>query len=130
MAYHIPSDDQVLEALKRVISRRRVIDSQRKLKSLVERELSKQDGYRVGEVRLRRLTIESGLIDLQVECRESGIMRSLIKCPVCAHRLRRVINRTVFGGTVTLGYDCPHCPYWTGLKIRIPSRYIFTRRRK
>jgi len=32
------------------------------------------------------------------------------------------------GGTVTLGYRCERCKYWTGLKRRVPTRYIFTRR--
>ena len=35
---------------------------------------------------------------------------------------------TVFGGTVTLGYRCSRCGYWTGLRKRVPTRYVFTRR--
>lgn len=127
-AYHIPSDDQVRQSLTRVFSTRQVVDSQRKLKQLVEKDMKGDERYRVGEPRLRLLALDSGLIDLETLARDSKKMRSLVKCPVCGTRLKKVRNMTVFGGTVTLGYRCERCKYWTGLKPRIPTRYIFTRR--
>jgi hypothetical protein len=39
--------------------------------------------------------------------------------------MRRQQNETIFGGKVTLGYKCRACGYWTGLKRRVPVRYIF-----
>ncbi len=54
--------------------------------------------------------------------------KAQVKCPVCGARLRKVRNMTVFGGTVTLGYRCDRCRYWTGLRKRVPTRYIFTRK--
>ncbi len=129
MGYKIPSGEQVLTALRSVLSRRRIVNSQRRLRALVEKELQKEDDYRVGGVRLRRIALDADMVDLEIICRESDTRRSLIKCPVCGERLKKVKNLTVFGGTVTLGYKCPACPYWTGLKQRIPSRYIFTRKK-
>ena len=126
--YHIPDDKQVAEALQRVLSTKRFVDSQRQLKRLVERELQGEDVYKVGEVRIRHAAIDSGLIDLAIHCRESGKTRTMVKCPVCTARLKRVRNMTVFGGTVTLGYHCSRCGYWTGIRHRIPTRYVFTRR--
>lgn len=107
---------------------RHEVASQRKLKALVERDLKGEEVFRVGEPRLRKIAIDSGLVDLEIHCRDTEEMRSLIRCPVCEERLRRVRNMTVFGGTVTLGYRCERCRYWTGLKRRIPTRYVFTRR--
>ena len=104
------------------------MNSQHRLKLLVERDLKGEERFRVGEVRLRLIAIESGLVDLEIHCRETGEMKSLIRCPVCAERLQRVRNMTVFGGTVTLGYRCGRCRYWTGLRRRVPIRYVFTRR--
>ena len=126
--YRVPNDEQVVAALQRVIATKRVVDSQRRLKRLVERELQGEEVFRIGEVRLRHAAIDSGLIDLQILCRESGKTRSMMKCPVCTARLKRVRNATVWGGTVTLGYHCERCGYWTGIKHRIPTRYVFTRR--
>lgn len=126
--YRIPTDDRVRESLARLFATRHEVDSQRRLKVLVEKDLKGEERFRVGEVRLRQLAIESGLVDLEIRCRESEVMKSLIRCPVCGARLQRVRNMTVFGGTVTLGYKCPRCRYWTGLRRRVPIRYIFTRR--
>ncbi|HYY47260.1 MAG TPA: hypothetical protein VFA17_01090 [Thermoplasmata archaeon] len=127
-SYRIPSDDRVVESLRRILSTRQIVDSQRRLKQLVEKDLKGDDRFRVGEPRVRVLAILSGLVDLEIRCRDTPEMRSLIKCPVCGERLRKVRNMTVFGGTVTLGYRCERCKYWTGLKRRVPTRYIFTRR--
>jgi len=127
-SYRIPSDDRVRDSLVRILSTRPMVDSQRRLKQLVEKDLKGDEKYRVGEPRLRHLAIESGLIDLEIRCRDTEEMRSLIKCPVCGARLKKVRNMTVYGGTVTLGYRCERCKYWTGLKRRVPTRYIFTRR--
>lgn len=126
--YRIPSDDLVKASLARVFSTRHAVPSQRQLKRLVEKDLKGEKVFRVGEPRLRLIAIESGLVDLEIHCRETDERRSLVKCPVCTSRLRRVRNMTVFGGTVTLGYRCGRCGYWTGLKKRVPTRYVFTRR--
>jgi C4-type Zn-finger protein len=133
--YKIPSDRQVIEALSAVFKVRRVVGSQHSLKKLVDKELrefSKDDEgkkvtYKVSQPRLRRLTIKSGVANIEIHSRESVMKTSLGKCPVCGSRLNRVKNLTVFGGTVTLGYQCKTCKYWTGLKQRVPTRYVFTR---
>jgi len=127
-SYRIPSDARVQESIARVLSTRQIVESQRKLKYLVEKDLKGDERYRVGEPRLRLIAIESGLVDLEIRCRDTPQMRSLVKCPVCGERLKKVRNMTVFGGTVTLGYRCGRCKYWTGLRRRVPTRYIFTRR--
>ena len=127
-SYRIPNDSRVRDSLVRVFSTRPVVESQRRLKALVEKDLKGDERYRVGEPRLRVLAIESGLVDLEIHTRDTTEMRSLVKCPVCGNRLKKVRNMTVFGGTVTLGYRCERCKYWTGLKRRVPTRYVFTRR--
>lgn len=126
--YRIPNDDLVRASLRRVFSTRHEVNSQRQLKRLVERDLKADAIFRVGEPRLRQIAIESGLVALEIHCRETAERRSLVRCPVCEERLRRVRNMTVFGGTVTLGYRCARCGYWTGLRKRVPTRYVFTRR--
>ena len=127
-SYRIPNDARVRESLHRIFSTRAMVDSQRRLKALVEKDMKGDEKYRVGEPRLRVLAIESGLVNLEIRCRDTPEMRSLVKCPVCGERLKKVRNMTVYGGTVTLGYRCERCKYWTGLKRRVPTRYVFTRR--
>src|SRR5712691_12792204 len=127
-SYRIPSDERVRDSLVRVFRTRPMVVSQRKLKQLVEKDLKGDERYRVGEPRLRLLAIDAGLVDLEIRCRDTEEMRSLVKCPVCGARVKKVRNMTVFGGTVTLGYRCERCRYWTGLKRRVPPRYVFSRR--
>lgn len=126
--YRIPSNERVKESLARVFATRHEVDSQHKLKLLVEKDLKGEERFRVGEVRLRQIAIESGMVDLEIHTRETEQRKSLYKCPVCGERLKRVRNMTVYGGTVTLGYKCVRCKYWTGLRRRVPIRYVFTRR--
>lgn len=126
--YRIPKDEAVMRAIERVTSTRRLVTSQRQLKRLVESDMLGEEVMKVGEERLRHLAISSGLFELQILCRDTERMKSLVKCPVCGERLKKVRNATVFGGTVTLGYTCKRCGYWTGLKRRVPTRYIFTRK--
>ncbi len=126
--YHIPSKRRVLRALKQVLGKRRVISSQRELKALLERVMAKDGDYLVSGPRARKIAYGSGLVGMEIECRETHELKSLFNCPVCGHRLKLVKNMTVFGGTVNLGYRCEYCPYWTGLKRRVPTRYIFTRK--
>ena len=127
-SYRIPKDDQVLAALRRATDLKPVVDSQRKLKRLVERELRGEEGFKVGEGRVRRIAIDSKLFDLRIDTRETEEKKSMVKCLVCGARLRRLRNATVFGGTVTLGYKCGTCGYRTGLRRRVPVRYTFTRK--
>ncbi len=127
-AYRIPSAERVKESIVRVFATRHEVNSQHRLKLLVEKDLKGEERFRVGEVRLRLLAIDSGLVDLEIHCRETEQRKSLYRCPVCGDRLKRVRNMTVYGGTVTLGYRCERCKYWTGLRRRVPIRYVFTRR--
>ncbi|MFQ5552723.1 MAG: hypothetical protein ACE5EW_03280 [Thermoplasmata archaeon] len=127
-SYRIPSRERVVGALRRVLGRRKTIPSQRELKELLDQEMSREDGYRVSGPRARRIAYDSGLVRLEIESRESAEVRTPHRCPVCGHRMDRVKNMTVFGGTVTLGHRCRSCPYWTGLKRRVPTRYTFTRK--
>lgn len=127
-SYRIPKDAQILAALRRATDLKPVVDSQRKLKRLVDREMRGDEGFKVGEERLRRLAIDSKLFELRILTRETDLRKSLINCPVCEARLGRLRNMTVFGGTVTLGYKCPRCGYWTGIRRRVPVRYTFLRK--
>jgi DNA-directed RNA polymerase subunit RPC12/RpoP len=58
--------------------------------------------------------------------RESDEKTAAGLCPVCGGRTEKIKNLTVYGGTVTRGYRCRACGYWTGLKKRVPTLYIFS----
>jgi len=131
MSYHIPSDEQVQKALKKIFSKRRTINSQIRLKNLVEEELKTKDkNYGVSNTRLRNIAINSDFIKLEIHSREGDPHKTMNKCPVCGHSFKNVKNLTIWGGEVTIEFRCDNCGYWTGKKKRIPTRYVFQVKKK
>jgi len=127
MAYRKPSDTEILEAIKDALQRHGVVNSQRKMTEFVLKELKRHDSdYTVSEERVRKLAIENGLAKVEIHARESTQKTSARDCPVCGGKTVRIRNETVYGGTVTTGYRCKTCGYWTGLKQRVPTLYVFS----
>ena len=124
--YEIASNEQVEQAIKKVLKEYRTVPSQHALQSLVKKEL-KTEKQQVGISghRLRDLALKTGLVHLEIYTRDGETHKFLTKCPVCGGSLKRVKNQTIWGGEVTLEYTCSHCGYWTGKKQRIPTRYVF-----
>jgi len=127
MPYSIPSDEEIRDALKIVMKRMKGVGSLRKLRKLVLRELRiKNDEYTVSSQRLRKIAVKSPFINTTIKARKDDKIDSLKgRCPVCGSKLNMTKNETLFGGTVTLGYKCKECPYWTSMKRRVPIRYGF-----
>ncbi|MGQ9587406.1 MAG: hypothetical protein ACUVT7_03365 [Thermoplasmata archaeon] len=127
MAYRIPSDTELVEAIKDALRRHGVVNSQRKMTQLVLKELRRHDpDYAVSEERVRKAAISNNLAKIDVRCRDSSVKTLAGNCPVCGGKMRRIRNLTVYGGTVTVGYKCTICGYWTGLKHRVPTLYVFS----
>jgi hypothetical protein len=126
MSYHIPSDNDIKNALKTVLKKFNIVTSQNKLKSLITIELNKnEDKFGVTGSRIRNIAINSNFVKVDIKSRESNQKKPMSKCPVCGHPLKRVKNLTIWGGEVTIKFKCVKCNYWTGKKKRIPTRYIF-----
>jgi len=126
MSYHIPSDEEVTTVLLKVLRKAHTIHSQAFLKQLIQQELQKNNpNSTVGVQRLRKIALQHPQITLEIHSREGDPKKILQACPVCGHRLKQVKNLTIWGGVVTIEFQCPHCGYWTGKKKRVPTRYIF-----
>src|SRR2546422_11429156 len=94
-SYRIPNDTRVRDSLVRVFSTRPVVESQRRLKALVEKDLKGDERYRVGEPRLRVLAIESGRGGLEIDTRDTAEMRSVGQWPLCGGRLNQGRSKEV-----------------------------------
>ena len=126
MSYHIPSDDQIKAALENVLKKFRTVHSQNKLKELVSKELdTKKKKYGITGNRLRYIALKSNFVKLEIHSREGDPKKLMTKCPVCGSTLNRVKNLTIWGGEVTIEFNCKKCGYWTGKKKRVPTRYVF-----
>lgn len=127
MARRKPSDTEVVEAIKDALHRYGVVSSQRKMTELVLKELRRHDpDYSVSEQRVRRLAINNGLANIEIHGRDTRDKTLAGACPVCGGKTKRIRNLTVYGGTVTTGYRCAVCGYWTGLRQRVPTLYVFS----
>lgn len=126
MSYHIASNKQIEKSLTKVLKKFRTIDSQNKLKKLIEKDLSKKKKkYSVSGSRLRKIALNSNLVKLEIHTREGDPRKLMTKCPVCGSSLKKLKNTTIWGGEVTIELRCPKCNYWTGKKKQVPTRYIF-----
>ena len=130
--YSIPKDVEVVLAIRNVLARYKSVRSQKALKDKVEQELNFGGGnFRVGEERVRRLAVISGVARLKVHTKATGKAGKMNGCPVCGDKLKASRNKTVYGKTIITGYRCPKCEYWTESKnMHIPSRYEFSLRRR
>lgn len=127
MSHKIPNEEEILQSIDKVIKEVRIIHSLYKFKELVQKELTKINiDYKISQKRLRLLALGSNFINIEIHARESEKKTGISKCPVCGSPLKFIKNKTVFNGTVTLGHKCTFCPYWTGIKRRVPIRYIFS----
>lgn len=127
MAYRLPSNEEVEHAVSAVLRREKKLPSESRFLSLVRRELKRKDkDYTISHERLRRVALRSGLCKVTIHTRVVPTRRPMARCPVCNTRVTPVKNQTIFGGSVTLGYECSFCGYWTGMKRRVPQRYVFS----
>ena len=127
MPYQIPPEEDVIEATKKIMEERGIVNSQKKLHGLVVKELKKMaPDFKLSEERLRIIALSMDSISIDIYTRESEEESiSLEECPVCYGEMKQVRNETIYGWKVTLGKVCKNCPYWTGRKKKIPTRYVF-----
>lgn len=126
MNYHIATDDQIKKVLKTILKNNRTINTQYKLKKLVEKKLNtKKKKYGITPSRIRNIAINSNFVKLEIHSREGDPKKTMNRCPVCNSNLSKVKNKTIWGGKVTIEFQCKNCGYWTGKKKRIPTRYVF-----
>lgn len=126
MAHRVPTAEVLSAAVAAAIKDMNIVGSQRRLTCLVREELRRIDPrYGVTEERVRRMAINARLVKVMVESRDTGKRKRVTTCPVCGSRLKRVRNRTITGGTVTIGKKCPLCPFRMGTTRRVPVRYTF-----
>jgi len=126
MPYRRPTDTEIVDAVKDALRRQGVVNSQRKMRELVLKELRRHDpDYSVSETRVRKLAIKNKLAIVSTKGRSSKQRTIANACPVCNGKMKRTKNLTLYGGTVNMGYKCQVCGYWTGLRKRVPTLYVF-----
>jgi hypothetical protein len=131
MSNRIPTDDRLSEIVSTVMKKNQQIRSQSEFTNLVRKELKKDgEDYRVSAERVRRVSIERGLVKLSIEYRNSDSVDLPAYCPVCKNAMDPVMNRSLEGDIVEIKRKCTVCPYTIGGRIMSPGRYVFNRTSK
>jgi len=123
-----PSAELIQRAARRVVRGGKAsFSSQASFRAAVLSQLRRDEPLAtVGGRRLRRLLVDLPGVRMHVRYTERHDLRPLEHCPVCGSELVPIRNRTLTGETVTLGYRCARCEYWTHAARRVPVRYTFT----
>jgi hypothetical protein len=128
MRFKVPNEEVVSQAIKKVMTRNNHIETQTEFLRLVGGELAEIDPeYRVSGERIRRIGLDSNLIKITIEYRESDIKDLPHICPVCRNAMSPVMNRSLEGEYVEIKRKCSVCPYTIGKTVLVPGRYVFSR---
>ncbi len=130
MAYRIPSDDKLAEAVFVVMYRNQQVVSQKEMAALVLKELEKDgEQYRVSGERIRRLIVNRDMAQLSIDYNEAeGDLPEV--CPVCRNKLTSIKNSTLDGNVVEISRKCTACPFSVGSTNHVPGRYTFIRKKR
>ncbi|KYC54410.1 MAG: hypothetical protein AMQ74_00015 [Candidatus Methanofastidiosum methylothiophilum] len=116
------TDQQILEAIKKVLSEDTIIHSQKELLEKVKNKLSINKGIQVSAERIRKVAKRYG-VKVQVHSRKG---KEIKICPFCGKDLQNIMSQDLFGRATTIGKMCKNCRFEIGLG-RSPARYIFRR---
>ena len=116
------SQQEIIKAISKIFSEHKVISSQRKLKELISKFLGEKS---VSERRLRKIAIDSGIVGIKILTRECREVFDMDKCPVCDSNINAINRKDIWGNLTKTEFVCNKCGYRSGIKKRVPTKYIF-----
>ncbi|NPA75917.1 MAG: hypothetical protein GXO25_07565 [Euryarchaeota archaeon] len=125
--YSIPDETLVRELILRVLHEKYVVSSQAALTREVLKHLKRlNEEFSISGKRLRKIALKMEEVSVEIRCKTSTEeVFHMETCPVCGEKMERIVNLTLEGKKIVVGFRCSFCPYWTGRKLRVPTRYIF-----
>ena len=122
MKRNFASQQEIVEAISKIFREHKVISSQRKLKELTSKFLGEKS---VSERRLRKIAIDSGIVNIKILTRECREIFDMDKCPVCDNNINVINRKDIWGNLTKTEFVCNKCGYRSGIKKRVPTKYIF-----
>lgn len=117
----------MIEVLEEIFSRNNEITSIKQMKSLVLKELKKDDELvRLSNNRLLRIISRLGWIKVHITKNKSP--RAVKNCFVCGTRMEETKNLTLTGEKAAVGLNCHKCSIRLGNPFTRPARYAFYRK--
>lgn len=121
-----PTDKTIVSAIKSVLSKHKLIDSQETFTDLINEELRKiNPEFSVGTERARILAITHPDVVVEVDTKRSPNVDVIDVCPCCNKELHPKFGKNLYGEKVILGFFCKTCGYNGTPEFKDPMRYRF-----
>lgn len=121
--YKIPKDEEILQAIFRVLDKNKEVRSQALFHRLVLEELKRKSPYyTASSERIKRTAALKG-VKIFVEKRKSE--KEAKSCFVCGSPLKTVRVKSLTGEDALAGKKCNACGFRMDKGNLIPSRYTF-----
>jgi transposase-like protein len=122
----IPPKEIVVDTIKKVLSSRKIVESQEELALLVEKELKKiNKDYVARPTRVKRVALEIQEIEVKAKTKKSIGLQKIDKCPICGSEVKEMKVKNLLGKEIVVGYKCSKCGYESDLEAFLPMKYIF-----
>jgi len=121
--YKIPKNEEVVEAIHRVLKKNREVTSQALFHHLVLKELKKKSPYYTASTDRIKKTAALGGVKIFVEKRKS--QKEAKRCFVCGGALETLKTKNLLGEEVSTGKGCKACGFKMDKGHLIPRRYTF-----
>lgn len=125
--YKMPSNEEVSEAIRDVLNKRREVESQRLLHELVLKRLKEENQYCIlAGSRVRKIAANLKGVKILVEKRRSD--KKAKKCYVCGGELEVIRATNLYGRECSAGKKCKNCGFKIDKENLAPKRYTFLKR--
>ncbi len=122
----IPPKGIVVEAIKKALFFRKIVETQEELASLVQKELKRIDKeYVIGPTRVKRIALEIPEIEVKAKTKKSVGLQKIDKCPICGSGIEEKRIKNLVGKEIVIGYKCSKCGYESDLEAFLPMKYVF-----
>jgi len=122
----IPKDDFIIQIIKNVVIKRKVIESQEELRTHVLKQLKKYDPiFVLSPKRVKKLALMVPEIKIKANTRKSPKIKKLKRCPICDKRIKKIYGKNLLGKKIHIGYVCKNCAFQSDLEKFMPMKYFF-----
>ena len=122
----IPKDHFIINTIKEILKKRRIVQSQEDLCFHVLNRLRKYDPkFVLSPRRVKNLVIKIPNVEIKAKTKKMPKMTKLEQCPVCKKKVDNIYGKNLLNKKIHIGYICRRCGYTTDLEALMPMKYLF-----
>ncbi len=121
--YKIPKNEEIADAIRRVLKRNKEVNSQVLFHKLVLKELKRKSPYYTASSERIKKTAALEGVKIFVEKRKSP--KEAKTCFICGGALETLKTKNLLGEEVSTGKKCKVCGFKMDRENLVPRRYTF-----